>query len=162
MKGEAVPEALVAKMIDDKINSPEVAHHGYVLEGFPCESDAGYDIAKQMEMIKNWKLQPDFIINLRVWFCDKSCFYKKENLFILFYQNSKIADQDLIRRRIFQKIDPISGNIYIKEMYAPNKQAKGDKNKSGEEGGEEGEEEEEGEEGEEEKAEEPQVDQLIF
>lgn len=42
-------------------------------------------------------------------------------------------------------------------MYAPNKQVKADKNKSGEEIGEEGEEEEEGEEGEEEKAEEPQV-----
>jgi adenylate/nucleoside-diphosphate kinase len=68
MKGEAVPEGLVAKMIDDKINSPEVAHHGYVLEGFPCESDSGYDIGKQMEMLKNWKLQPDFIINLRVSF----------------------------------------------------------------------------------------------
>ena len=66
MKGEAVPEAIVAKMLDEKINSPEVAHHGYVLEGFPCESDSGFDIGKQMQMIKNWKLQPDFIINLRV------------------------------------------------------------------------------------------------
>ena len=76
MKGEAVPEGLVAKMIDDKINSPEVAHHGYVLEGFPCESDSGYDIGKQMEMLKNWKLQPDFIVNLRVSFFLKAKKYK--------------------------------------------------------------------------------------
>jgi hypothetical protein len=67
-----------------------------------------------------------------------------------------------MRRRIFQKVDPISGNIYIKEMYAPNKQLKADKNKSGEEAGEEGEEEEEGEEGEEEKAEEPQVSDIFI
>lgn len=66
MKGEAIPEEIVAKMIDEKINSAECAHHGYVLEGFPCESENNFDIGKQMEMIKNWKLQPDFIINLRV------------------------------------------------------------------------------------------------
>lgn len=68
LKGEAVPEALVAKMIDDKINSPEVAHHGYVLDGFPSQSENNFDISKQMEMLRNWKLQPDFIINLRVYF----------------------------------------------------------------------------------------------
>lgn len=28
IKGEAVPESLVAKMIDEKVNSPECAHHG--------------------------------------------------------------------------------------------------------------------------------------
>lgn len=61
-----MPEAMVAKMIDDKINSPECAHHGYVLEGFPSQSDNNLDLANQMDMIKNWKLQPDFIINLRV------------------------------------------------------------------------------------------------
>ena len=59
--------AFVAQMIEDKINSPEVAHHGYVLEGFPSHSESNLDIQKQMQMIKNWKLQPDFIINMRVW-----------------------------------------------------------------------------------------------
>jgi adenylate/nucleoside-diphosphate kinase len=28
VRGEAVPETIVAKMIDEKVNSPEVAHHG--------------------------------------------------------------------------------------------------------------------------------------
>jgi hypothetical protein len=28
IKGEAVPESIVAKMIDEKMNSLEVAHHG--------------------------------------------------------------------------------------------------------------------------------------
>ena len=54
------------QMIEDKINSPEVAHHGYVLEGFPSHSESNLEIQKQMQMIKNWKLQPDFIINMRV------------------------------------------------------------------------------------------------
>jgi adenylate/nucleoside-diphosphate kinase len=72
-------------MIDDKINSHEVIHHGifyitmlkviqfpiwikkgYVLDGFPSQSELNLDIQKQMHMIKNWKMQPDFIINMRV------------------------------------------------------------------------------------------------
>jgi hypothetical protein len=28
LKGEAVPDSMVAQMINDKVNSPEVAHHG--------------------------------------------------------------------------------------------------------------------------------------
>ena len=28
VRGEAIPEEMVAKIIEDKINSPEVAHHG--------------------------------------------------------------------------------------------------------------------------------------
>ena len=28
LRGEAIPEEVAAKMIEDKINSPEVAHHG--------------------------------------------------------------------------------------------------------------------------------------
>jgi adenylate kinase family enzyme len=28
LKGEAVPDSIVAQMINDKVNSPEVAHHG--------------------------------------------------------------------------------------------------------------------------------------
>ena len=27
-RGEAIPEEMVIKMVEDKINSPEVAHHG--------------------------------------------------------------------------------------------------------------------------------------
>ncbi|CAF0775596.1 unnamed protein product [Brachionus calyciflorus] len=131
LKGEALPESIVAKMIDEKINSPEVAHHGYVLDGFPSHSENNFDIGKQMEMMKNWKLQPDFIINLR------------------------IPDKDLLRRRIYQKVDPISGNLYIKEMYAPNKSKQQKKAENENTEGDE-EEEVEGEENEEEKSEEVQ------
>lgn len=66
IKGGSVPEEVVAKMIDEKIKSNEVQHHGYVLDGFPCQSDNNFDISRQVEMLKNWKLQPDFIVNIRV------------------------------------------------------------------------------------------------
>ncbi|RNA14891.1 adenylate kinase 9-like [Brachionus plicatilis] len=128
LKGEAIPESIVAHMIDEKINSPEVAHHGYVLDGFPSQSENNFDIGQQMEMMKNWKLQPDFIINLR------------------------IPDKDLTRRRVHQKVDPISGNLYIKEMYAPNKPKAVKKEETETEEGDE----EEAEEMEEERPEEPQ------
>jgi adenylate/nucleoside-diphosphate kinase len=133
MRGEALPEEMVAIMINDKMNSPEVAHHGYVLEGFPCQSESDLDISKQMEMLKNWKLQPDFIINLRV------------------------SDWDLNERRIKQKVDPVSGVVYIKRMYAPDKTQKKSPKEGEEAEEEEGDEEEEEEEEEEEKQEEPIV-----
>ncbi len=67
LRGEAIPENMVVEMLEIKINSPEVAHHGYVVDGFPAQSESNsLDIHKQMDMLKNWKMQPDFIINLRV------------------------------------------------------------------------------------------------
>lgn len=49
----------------------------------------------QIETMKNWPLIPDYVINVRM------------------------PDEDLINRRENEKIDPISGLIYIKEQYAP-------------------------------------------
>ncbi|XP_041351641.1 adenylate kinase 9-like isoform X3 [Gigantopelta aegis] len=99
-KGEAVSEEMVFSMIQEKINSPEVAHHGYVLDDLPCLSEDFMTIKDQIELIRNWKLKPDFIIHL------------------------KISDKDLDRRRIGMKIDPFSGNIYVKDVYAPEKRPK--------------------------------------
>ena len=136
MKGGAVPEDMVAKMIDVKIQSPEVAHHGYVLDGFPCLSETNFDLSQQLKMMKNWKLQPDFIINL------------------------KIADKDLRTRRIYQKTDPMSGTIYVKEMYAPDKSKKKKKDNNDQEEEEEELEDEENVNEEEDEVEEPQVSKL--
>ena len=104
LKGEAIPEEIVAQMLENKINSPEVAHHGmtnstgkmynvmaldvfdkfngvlqlvvdtlavvfrvgYVLDGFPTLSEEYMSIKDQLELIKNWRLKPDFIVNLKV------------------------------------------------------------------------------------------------
>ncbi|KAK7500075.1 hypothetical protein BaRGS_00008622, partial [Batillaria attramentaria] len=81
-RGEAVPEEVVIKLIQEKLESPEVAHHGYVLDDFPCMSEATMTIEDQVELVKSWKLKPDFIINL------------------------KIPDSDLEKRRLGQKLDP--------------------------------------------------------
>lgn len=131
-KGESISDVMVMEMIEQKINSPEVANTGYVLDGFPYQNDDDFDIQKQMEMLSSFKLQPDIIINM------------------------KIPDQDLINRRINQKVDPYLGSIYIKEVYAPEKIKP--IGKKDDEDGEEEEEEEDGEAeetGEEEQAVEP-------
>ena len=39
---------------------------GYVLDDFPCLSEANLAVNDQLELIRNWKLRPDFIINLKV------------------------------------------------------------------------------------------------
>jgi adenylate/nucleoside-diphosphate kinase len=124
-KGESISDSMVMEMLEQKINSSEVAHTGYVLDGFPYQNDDDFDIQKQMEMLSSFKLQPDIIINM------------------------KIPDQDLINRRINQKVDPYLGSIYIKEIYAPVKLkpvAKKDDEEGEEEVDEDGEAEETGEE----------------
>ena len=49
----------------------------------------------QMEAMKNWPLTPDYVINIR------------------------IPDEDLVVRRKGEKIDPLTGLLYIKEQYDP-------------------------------------------
>ena len=62
----------------------------------------------------------------------------------------QIPDQDLLKRRVGQKVDPLSNELFIKSLYEPKSHTEG--KKGGE--GKEGEEEEEGEEGGEEEEEE--------
>nr|XP_006820033.1 PREDICTED: adenylate kinase 9-like [Saccoglossus kowalevskii] len=121
LRGEALPEEMVAKMIEEKINSPEVAHHGYVLDGFPSLCEDYMRVVDQLELVKNWKLKPDFIINL------------------------KIPDNDLAARRTGQRVDPVTNEMYTKEQWDPEK-AEPDLDKEEGEEEEEMEEEEEGEE----------------
>lgn len=49
----------------------------------------------QMEAMKNWPLTPDYVINIRT------------------------PDEDLVVRRKGEKIDPLTGLLYIKEQYDP-------------------------------------------
>ena len=113
--GETVPDQMVARMLDIKMRSPEVAHHGlsrkrknllshffhvhickgYILDGFPVMNENVMKLRDQMEAMKNWPLSPDYVINIR------------------------IPDNDLINRREKEKIDPMTGALYIKEQYAP-------------------------------------------
>ncbi|CAF2637524.1 unnamed protein product, partial [Rotaria sp. Silwood2] len=93
--GEAVPDQMIARMLHIKMHSPEVAHHGYILDGFPLMDENLMKLRDQMEGMKNWPLPPDYVVNIR------------------------IPDNDLITRRQEEKIDPMTGTLYIKEQYAP-------------------------------------------
>ncbi|NWW70170.1 KAD9 kinase, partial [Climacteris rufus] len=131
-KGQSISEELVTEMIFQKIESPEVAHFGYVLTGFPSLSEECMTVPQQIEKIMNLKLKPDVLINI------------------------KCPDYDLCQRISGQRQHPDSGEIYQRSEWDPNVTEKHKKKKDQDE--EEDEEEDEGEEeegGEEETAEDP-------
>uniref|UniRef100_A0A8D0GJC1 Adenylate kinase 9 n=1 Tax=Sphenodon punctatus TaxID=8508 RepID=A0A8D0GJC1_SPHPU len=125
--GQSVPEELVAKMLLKKIESPEVDHFGYVLCDFPSLSEDYMTISEQIEYIRNLKLKPDFLINI------------------------KCPDYDLCQRLSGQKQHPETGHIYQRNEWDPDiiekrKKKKKEQHKGGDGEDEEVEEEEEEEE----------------
>ncbi|XP_051881405.1 LOW QUALITY PROTEIN: adenylate kinase 9 [Pristis pectinata] len=125
LRGESIHEELVMNLMLDKLRSPEVGHHGYILCGFPSLSEEYLRIPEQIEIIRNLHLKPDFIINI------------------------KCPDHDLCDRVSGQRQDPVTGRIYQQEEWNPDKADIEEKKKENEEE-EEKEEEEEFEEMEEE------------
>ncbi|XP_067402684.1 adenylate kinase 9 [Emydura macquarii macquarii] len=126
--GQSIPEELVTKMILKKIESPEVAHFGYVLSGFPSLSEEYMTISEQIEKIRNLKLKPDFLINL------------------------KCPDYDLCQRLSGQRQHPDAGQIYQRTQWDPEIIDKRKKKKDQHKGEDEEEEEEEDQEEEDEAA----------
>ncbi|XP_041043791.1 adenylate kinase 9 isoform X2 [Carcharodon carcharias] len=118
LRGESINEELVMNLMLDKLRSPEVAHRGYVLCGFPTLSENYLNIPEQIQLIKNMNLKPDFIINI------------------------KCPDYDLCERVSGQRQDALSGKIYQREQWNPDKVEKAENKGETEE--EENEEEEEG------------------
>ncbi|NWZ50056.1 KAD9 kinase, partial [Haliaeetus albicilla] len=120
-KGQSISEELVTEMILQKIESPEVAHFGYVLSGFPSLSEEYMSVSQQIEKIKNLKLKPDFLINI------------------------KCSDYDLCQRISGQKQHPDSGRVYQRNQWDPNviEKHKKEKDQHEEESEEEDEEQEE-------------------
>ncbi|XP_076189503.1 adenylate kinase 9 isoform X2 [Aptenodytes patagonicus] len=120
-KGQSISEELVTEMILKKIESPEVAHFGYVLSGFPSLSEEYMTVSQQIEKIKNLKLKPDFLINI------------------------KCADYDLCQRISGQRQHPDSGQVYQRNQWDPNiiEKHKKEKEQHEEENEEEDEEQEE-------------------
>ncbi|KAE8602715.1 hypothetical protein XENTR_v10014094 [Xenopus tropicalis] len=137
-QGLSIPEELVTHLILDKINSPEVAHLGYVLCGFPSLCEEYVKIPQQIELIKNFKLTPDIIINI------------------------KCPDTDLGKRLCGLKQDPNTGIIYQREDWDPALKEKQKKQQVGEEGEEEEEEEEEEELEEEQEEEMSLTEKLVY
>ncbi|KAM6084508.1 adenylate kinase 9 [Theristicus caerulescens] len=120
-KGQSISEELVTEMILKKIESPEVAHFGYVLSGFPSLSEEYMTVSQQIEKIKTLKLKPDFLINI------------------------KCSDYDLCQRISGQRQHPDSGQVYQRNQCDPNviEKHKKEKDQYEEENEEEDEEQEE-------------------
>ncbi|KAM8953015.1 adenylate kinase 9 [Pelodytes ibericus] len=108
-QGHSVPEELVTQLMIEKIRSPEVAHLGYVLCGFPSLCEEYINIPEQIELIKSLRLQPDVIINI------------------------KCSDKDLGKRLSGQKQDPVTGTVYQRKDWDPILREKKKKPQEGEE-----------------------------
>ncbi|ETE69947.1 Adenylate kinase domain-containing protein 1, partial [Ophiophagus hannah] len=125
-QGQNVPEELVIKMLMIKLDSPEINHFGYVLCDFPSLSEDFMSTPEQIDVIKNLKLKPDFLINI------------------------KCPNNDLCQRITGQRQQPDTGHIFKREDWDPDIIEKRKKKKKelhkGEEEDEEAEEEEEEEE----------------
>ncbi|NXI01007.1 KAD9 kinase, partial [Pachycephala philippinensis] len=126
-QGQSIPEELVTEMILQKIESPEVAHFGYVLTGFPSLSEEYVTVPQQIEKIMNLKLKPDVLINI------------------------KCPDYELCQRISGLRQNPDSGEMYQRSQWDPKltdkrKKEKDQDEEEEEEGEEEPEEEEEVEE----------------
>ncbi|XP_063352163.1 adenylate kinase 9 [Pelmatolapia mariae] len=92
-EGRSVPEDVVLKLILARLNSPDVEHYGYVLSCLPFMSEEHLKINEQIELIKNLKLTPDFIINI------------------------KCPDKDLVQRLSGLKQDPETGQFYNRDQW---------------------------------------------
>ncbi|NXU40324.1 KAD9 kinase, partial [Drymodes brunneopygia] len=114
-QGQSVPEELVTEMLLQRIESLEVAHFGYVLTGFPSLLEQYMTIPQQIEKIKNLKLKPDIVINI------------------------KCPDYELCQRISGQRLNPYSGEMYQRSQWDPNVT---DKRKKGQDEEEEEEEDE--------------------
>ncbi|XP_008395990.1 adenylate kinase 9 isoform X2 [Poecilia reticulata] len=64
-EGKSVTNDEVVQLILDRINKPDVQHYGYVLSCLPYVTEDPQEIHDQIELIKNLKLTPDFIINIK-------------------------------------------------------------------------------------------------
>ncbi|CAL8315928.1 unnamed protein product [Lota lota] len=65
VEGRCIPEALVLQLIIERLKSPDVQHYGYVLSCLPSMSEECLKIHDQIELIRNLKLPPDVIINIK-------------------------------------------------------------------------------------------------
>ncbi|XP_063757950.1 adenylate kinase 9 [Eleginops maclovinus] len=84
---------MVLQLILARLNSPEVEHYGYVLSCLPFMSEECLKSHEQLELIKNIKLTPDFIINI------------------------KSADKDLVQRLSGLKQHPETGQLYNRDQW---------------------------------------------
>ncbi|CAH8663777.1 unnamed protein product [Schistosoma bovis] len=91
--GQPLDEKLVYNLITQKLESPECAHYGYVLDDLPAFSESIITIEDQIACITSLNLKPDFIVHI------------------------KIPQEDIIRRREGLRIDVEDGTVYSSKNY---------------------------------------------
>ncbi|XP_008575652.1 PREDICTED: adenylate kinase 9 [Galeopterus variegatus] len=126
ISGHSIPDELVTKLMLEKLNSPEVSHFGYIITEIPSLSQDAMTTLQQIQLLKNLKLKPNIIINI------------------------KCTDYDLCQRVSGQRQHSSTGYIYTRDQWDPEviesrRKRKKEAQKEGK-GEEEGEEEEEQEE----------------
>ncbi|XP_060948026.1 adenylate kinase 9-like [Limanda limanda] len=92
-EGWILPEDKVLQLILDRLDSRDVEHYGYVLSCLPIMSEECLKIHEQVATIKNLKLTPDFIINI------------------------KCADKDLAERLAGLKQYPETGQLFTRDKW---------------------------------------------
>ncbi|CAB1435476.1 unnamed protein product [Pleuronectes platessa] len=92
-EGKVLPEDKVLKLILNRLDSQDVEHYGYVLSCLPLMSEECLKIDEQIALIKNLKLTPDFIINI------------------------KYADKDLAKRLAGLKQYPETGQLFTRDKW---------------------------------------------
>nr|XP_020756598.1 adenylate kinase 9 [Odocoileus virginianus texanus] len=136
VSGQSIPDELVTKLMLEKLNSSEVSHFGYIITEIPSLSQDAMTTLQQIELIRNLKLKPDIIINI------------------------KCPDYDLCQRISGQRQHSSTGYIYTRDQWDP--EVIENRRKKKKEAQKEGKGEEEGEEEEEQEEEETVVDRLKY
>ncbi|XP_048210476.1 adenylate kinase 9 [Perognathus longimembris pacificus] len=95
VSGYSIPDDIVMKLILEKLNSTEVSHFGYVITEIPSLTQDPITTLQQVELLKNLKMKPDIIINI------------------------KCPDYDICQRTSGQRQHNITGDIYSREQWDP-------------------------------------------
>ncbi|XP_062952746.1 adenylate kinase 9 [Cynocephalus volans] len=95
ISGHSIPDELVTKLMLEKLNSPEVSHFGYIITEIPSLSQDAMTTLQQIQLLKNLKLKPDIIINI------------------------KCTDYDLCQRVSGQRQHSSTGYIYTRDQWDP-------------------------------------------
>ncbi|CAH8633804.1 unnamed protein product [Heterobilharzia americana] len=91
--GQALDAKTVYNLVIQKLESPECAHYGYVLDDLPSYCESSISIEEQMAYITSMNLKPDFIIHI------------------------KISQEDILKRRKGLRIDIENGTLYSSRNY---------------------------------------------
>ncbi|XP_070306077.1 adenylate kinase 9 isoform X2 [Odocoileus virginianus] len=70
VSGQSIPDELVTKLMLEKLNSSEVSHFGYIITEIPSLSQDAMTTLQQIELIRNLKLKPDIIINIKAFIAE--------------------------------------------------------------------------------------------